>query len=164
MEEGGKIYCQEDYLELFGTKCHGCKRPIEDACIRFLDRAYHPNHFVCAECGIGLLGKEYKDDEGDPFCLKCKAIRVRVRATKNDLCARCKKPILGEYIILNGQKIHPEHYRCESCGTEFLGGNAKEYDGKNYVSFFVVVVVQVFPDGKKNIFLYVIQTKVFRML
>jgi len=132
MEEKGDVYCQDCYYDLFGERCYGCKQPILDKCIRFMDRAYHPEHFACGECGTSLLGVEYKEDEGDPLCMKCKSIRIKIRETKNELCALCKKPIMGEYIILNGQKIHPEHYRCESCGCDFMGGNCKEHNGKNY--------------------------------
>ena len=34
--------------------------------------------------------------------------------------------------MLNGQKMHPEHFRCEECGCEFKGGNCQEYEGKLY--------------------------------
>jgi len=132
MEEKGDVYCQDCYYDMFGERCFGCKQPILNKCIRFMDRVYHPEHFACAECGTSLLGIEYKEDEGDPLCMKCKVIRVKIRETKNELCALCKKPIMGEFIILNGQKIHPEHYRCASCGCDFMGGNCKEHDGKNY--------------------------------
>lgn len=131
-EEDGKPYCPDCFDELFGEKCYACGRPVTDQCIRFNGRIYHPNHFCCKGCGISLLTREYKEDEGEPFCVKCKNIQVRIRATKNDICAKCHKPILGEYIILNGQKIHPEHYRCEACGIDFQGGNCREHDGKNY--------------------------------
>eukprot|EP00727_Mastigamoeba_balamuthi_P012077 m51a1_g7492 hypothetical protein (500) ;mRNA; r:251831-254379 len=130
VEEGDQIYCEEHYLELFGEKCFACQRPIEDKCVRFLDRLYHPNHFCCKMCGSCL--KEFKEDEGEPYCTTCKAVRVKQRALKNELCARCKLPITGDYIVVNGQKMHPEHYRCEICGAEFLGGNCKEWENKNY--------------------------------
>jgi len=132
MEQSGEIYCEDCFNQLFGERCFACQQPVIGQCIRFRDRIYHPNHFTCAECGQSLLGVQHKEDEGDPLCLKCKAIRVKIRDTKHEICAKCKKPILGEYIIVNGQKIHPEHYRCESCGCEFTGGNCKEHDGKNY--------------------------------
>lgn len=132
MEEEGNVYCQDCYYQDFGDVCYACKKPIIDECIEFKDRLYHPEHFACKECGTSLLKAQYKEDEGEPYCVKCRSMRVRLREGKYDICAKCKKPILGDYMILNGQKIHPEHYRCEACGAEFIGGNCKEHDGKNY--------------------------------
>jgi len=47
-------------------------------------------------------------------------------------CAKCKKPIYGEYILINGQRMHPEHYTCHTCGKEFKGGDCNEFMGKLY--------------------------------
>ena len=51
---------------------------------------------------------------------------------KIHLCARCKKPIIGWYITLEGQRMHPEHFRCEACGKEFTNGDCHEHHGKFY--------------------------------
>lgn len=66
----------------------------------------------CLDCGTKLVGAKYIDDEGEgPFCLTCKNNRVKYRPGQGEICAKCKKPINGPYLVLNGQKIHPEHYR-----------------------------------------------------
>lgn len=44
------------------------------------------------------------------------------QAPPTEPCARCKKPITGDFIVLHGQKMHAEHFRCEECGCEFKGG------------------------------------------
>lgn len=48
-----------------GLICDGC------AC-RALGRTYHPNHFTCQGCGIGLSGTQFKEAGGDPYCGECK--------------------------------------------------------------------------------------------
>jgi len=64
--------------------------------------------------------------------MMCRATRQIRLDPKAEICAKCKKPIIGEYITLRGQRMHPEHYRCEECGCEFTGGNCNEYEGKLY--------------------------------
>lgn len=47
-------------------------------------------------------------------------------------CAMCNKPIVGQYLLIKGQFMHPRHFRCEECGTEFKGGDCHEFEGDFY--------------------------------
>jgi len=132
VEQDGKAYCDDDFNELYGPKCATCLKPITDKCINAIGKVYHPEHFFCAGCGTELRGKPYKEDEGEPYCLTCKAARSIKIEPSAGVCGRCKKQIIGEYITINGQRMHPEHYRCEECGCEFRGGNCHEYEGRLY--------------------------------
>jgi len=49
-----------------------------------------------------------------------------------EICGRCKQPILGEYIVFQGQKVHAEHFRCEECGKELRGSDCHEWEGHLY--------------------------------
>ncbi|KAG6890254.1 hypothetical protein C0992_002663 [Termitomyces sp. T32_za158] len=57
----GKAYCHLDYHENFAPKCYSCKTPIYEERFISLDdpalgkRAYHEQHFFCAECGDPFL-------------------------------------------------------------------------------------------------------------
>lgn len=130
-DQDGKIYCESDFNERNAPRCEACKGPIVDTCIKLGEKVWHPDHFVCSGCGAKLRGKPYREDEGLPYCPKCKEVRTRRKGLGGELCAQCKKPILGEYLIINGQKVHIEHFRCEICQAEFVGGNFKEYEGKH---------------------------------
>eukprot|EP01105_Mastigella_eilhardi_P022111 TRINITY_DN5418_c0_g1_i1.p1 TRINITY_DN5418_c0_g1~~TRINITY_DN5418_c0_g1_i1.p1 ORF type:complete len:496 (-),score=140.39 TRINITY_DN5418_c0_g1_i1:83-1540(-) len=133
MERDGHIYCEHDFTDLFTPRCFTCQKPVTDQIIRFQERVYHPEHFACADCGTKLRGQKYVEDENEPVCLACKTNRMKNQvARKGEICARCKKPIVGEFIVLKGQKIHPEHYRCEDCGADFIGGNCREFDNAYY--------------------------------
>ena len=75
---------------------------------RALGRVYHPTHFTCQGCGIGLAGTSFKEAGGEPYCGECKKnIQVAIDPTIH-ICAKCKNPIIGEYILLFGQRMHPE--------------------------------------------------------
>lgn len=132
LEQDGRPYCEDDYNELFGPKCAFCMKPITDTCINAVGRVYHPDHFYCSSCGTELRGKPYKEHEGEPFCVACKAAKTTVIEPSMGICGKCKKPIIGEYITLHGQRMHPEHFRCEECNCEFKGGNCHEYEGHLY--------------------------------
>jgi len=133
IENEGKPYCETDFNELFCSRCLNCKQSITDKCVTTITGSkYHPNHFTCTGCGKNLVGAPYKEDEGDLFCNGCKDTRSQRLAPATETCAKCKKPIIGEFIVLNGQRMHSEHFRCEECGCDFRGGNCHEYEGKLY--------------------------------
>ena len=35
------------------------------------DQDWHCNHFCCFHCDVDLGGKQYRPQEGQPYCLKC---------------------------------------------------------------------------------------------
>lgn len=132
VEKDGHPYCENDYYELFGHRCIRCENPIKGNMIKAFGQTYHPEHFTCTGCGVGLAGKSYKEAGGEPYCVKCKqALQVEM-APQAKMCGKCKQPIIGEYVMLKGQYMHPEHFRCAMCGCEFLGGDCNEFDGKLY--------------------------------
>src|SRR5699024_4784348 len=61
------------YNQMHAPTCCNCGRAITDKCISAFGKKYHPDHFTCAGCGCALKGKQYKEDEGEPYCLTCKA-------------------------------------------------------------------------------------------
>ncbi|KAH3759402.1 lim2 protein [Pelomyxa schiedti] len=131
----GHIYCQQCYQNRYGPKCFSCSRPLTTQCVKFADRMYHPEHFNCTDCGCKLFGQKYMDHEGDPYCVPCKNLRmaaVKPTGGSGEICGRCKRPIIGAYLVINGQKMHPEHFRCEECGADFMGGNCRELEGRHY--------------------------------
>jgi len=116
----------------FCPRCVNCGLPIVDKAISAGTGKYHPQHFTCSGCGKNLVGQKFKEDDGEVFCTSCKVSRKQRSAPPSEICGKCKKPILGDYIIMGGHKVHSEHYRCEECGSEFKDGNCHEYEGKYY--------------------------------
>ncbi|KAI3361791.1 hypothetical protein L3Q82_002132 [Scortum barcoo] len=54
--EDGQPFCEQDYINLFGTNCHGCDFPIEagDKFLEALGFTWHDTCFVCAVCSTNL--------------------------------------------------------------------------------------------------------------
>jgi len=68
--EDGLPYCEEDWNELFTTKCINCGFPIEagDRWVEALDNNYHSQCFNCTLCKKNLEGKRFFVKAGKPFC------------------------------------------------------------------------------------------------
>lgn len=132
IEHEGEAYCDECYWSQFAPKCARCALPIKTRTVVCSGKSYHAEHFACCGCGAALAGKPFKEYEGDAFCGNCFGERVRVIAPPAHPCGKCKKPIFGEYITINGQRMHAEHYKCEACGCDFTNGDCHEFDDKLY--------------------------------
>eukprot|EP01118_Nematostelium_gracile_P011378 TRINITY_DN4024_c0_g1_i1.p1 TRINITY_DN4024_c0_g1~~TRINITY_DN4024_c0_g1_i1.p1 ORF type:complete len:457 (+),score=98.77 TRINITY_DN4024_c0_g1_i1:89-1372(+) len=132
IEHEGQPYCETDFGILFCPRCNNCKQPILDKVVSAGSLKYHPHHFICTGCGNNLVGKTYKEEEGEIYCHICKGNRKQRLVGPPEMCGKCKRPILGEWITIQGMKVHAEHYRCEDCGCEFKGGNCHEWEGKYY--------------------------------
>eukprot|EP01104_Vermistella_antarctica_P009817 TRINITY_DN256_c0_g1_i4.p2 TRINITY_DN256_c0_g1~~TRINITY_DN256_c0_g1_i4.p2 ORF type:complete len:466 (-),score=122.43 TRINITY_DN256_c0_g1_i4:876-2273(-) len=133
VEHQGEMYCEKDYTDMFAPRCSCCEAIITENAINVMGKAFHPDHFVCTGCGMKLKGKIYKEHDGDAYCDQCIKARLVEIDAEIHLCAKCKKPIYGEYILIKGQRMHPEHYTCDMCGKEFKGGqDCHEYQDKLY--------------------------------
>jgi len=68
--EDGLPYCEEDWNELFTTKCISCGFPIEagDRWVEALNNNYHSQCFNCSLCKKNLEGQSFFVKAGKPFC------------------------------------------------------------------------------------------------
>ncbi len=128
-ERDGRPYCEPDYHRLFSPRCARCERPVLDRCVTALDLTWHPECFLCSECGGPFGEGGYHEHEGRPFCSKCFSNRFAPR------CAGCSDPIAdGHYVSVLDSQWHPGCFVCseESCRKPFSGGNFFEIDGRPY--------------------------------
>jgi hypothetical protein len=68
--EEGEPYCENDWNELFTTKCISCGFPIEagDKWVEALNNNYHSQCFNCTMCKRNLEGQSFYAKGGRPFC------------------------------------------------------------------------------------------------
>ncbi|XP_076345638.1 leupaxin-like isoform X5 [Tachypleus tridentatus] len=125
-EKDGKPYCREDFFDMFAPKCGGCNRPIKENYISALNGQWHPDCFVCRDCGQSFNGGSFYDHEGLPYC------ETHYHAKRGSLCAGCQKPITGRCITAMFRKFHSEHFVCSFCLKQLNKGTFKEQNDKPY--------------------------------
>ena len=71
-----------------------------------MDQTWHPEHFVCAQCGKPFGESGYHEKDGKPFC------RDDYYGLFAPKCSGCDRAIMDNYIsALNGH-WHPECFVC----------------------------------------------------
>ncbi|XP_051156750.1 PDZ and LIM domain protein Zasp isoform X8 [Leptopilina boulardi] len=68
--EEGLPYCENDWNNLFTTKCYACGFPVEagDRWVEALNNNYHSQCFNCTMCKKNLEGQSFYAKGGRPFC------------------------------------------------------------------------------------------------
>eukprot|EP01130_Rhizamoeba_saxonica_P003991 TRINITY_DN1652_c0_g1_i2.p1 TRINITY_DN1652_c0_g1~~TRINITY_DN1652_c0_g1_i2.p1 ORF type:complete len:409 (-),score=77.97 TRINITY_DN1652_c0_g1_i2:63-1289(-) len=129
-----EMYCEKDYHELFSKICLVCNTVIHGKCTSAKGFHFHPEHFCCCTCGSRLNNKAFKcvEEKKELYCLECAEKFVVIIDPDSHICAKCKRPIVGEYLELNGQKFCSSHYRCSECACELYGGNCRIYEDNFY--------------------------------
>lgn len=125
-ERDGRPYCEQDYYHLFSPRCGYCQGPILDKCISALDNTWHPEHFLCSDCGASL-GEEGFHEKGDSAY--CKVCYFDQFAPK---CGGCHTPITENYISSLNMQWHPGCFVCKECGSPFHDGAFFEHEGQPY--------------------------------
>ncbi|XP_057295864.1 paxillin-like isoform X3 [Hydractinia symbiolongicarpus] len=125
-ERDGKPYCEDDYHEKFAPKCFACNGPILDSCVTSMDRTWHPEHFVCAECSRPFGDSGFHEKDGKAYC---RDDYFKMFAPK---CSGCNQAIIDNYIsALNGH-WHPQCFVCMECHQPFQNGSFFEHEGMPY--------------------------------
>jgi hypothetical protein len=99
-ENDGLPYCQTHYIQLFGDNCAFCKEPILKGAMRFLEKAYHEEHFLCSQCNKPLKSGKFTAWDSKAICMPCygslppklkKQVENRMKQEKKAQMARVKE-------------------------------------------------------------------------
>ncbi|XP_064398428.1 testin-like isoform X2 [Halichondria panicea] len=142
--EDKRIYCGRHHAERLKPRCAACDELI--LCTEYTraeDSDWHLDHFCCLRCDKELGGKQYRPQDGMPFCLSCYEISFAT------VCESCGKTItLDEPRLCHGNYTWhgtPKCFRCAVChdslvdkaflpkhGKVFCSkSHAKQYRSKN---------------------------------
>jgi LIM domain len=141
MEYEGKAYCTEDYSMLFANRCAGCERPLIGPYMVALNKNWHKECFVCREpsCTNHLTKELFYEHQGFPYC------EYHYYALQSNICASCRKPVIGRCVVALDKKWHPDHFKCAFCqkqidtlgtGAGYKERNGKAYDASCYLKLF----------------------------
>uniref|UniRef100_A0A2K6E443 PDZ and LIM domain protein 7 n=1 Tax=Macaca nemestrina TaxID=9545 RepID=A0A2K6E443_MACNE len=91
--------------------CHQCHKVIRGRYLVALGHAYHPEEFVCSQCGKVLEEGGFFEEKGAIFCPPCYDVRYAPS------CAKCKKKITGEIMHALKMTWHVHCFTCAACKT-----------------------------------------------
>jgi LIM domain/Protein DA1 len=101
---------------MFGAPiCKRCGQPIVGSYLTALDATWHPEHFVCAACGLPIDDAHFHVHDQAPYHKACYERELAPH------CVYCGRALMGEYLIDSwGQKFCKEHentyLHCSFCG------------------------------------------------
>jgi paxillin len=104
--------------------CNYCRKPILGEVIQAMNKAFHPEHFICNNCQEPLGTRNFYEQEGHPHCENCYQSLFCAR------CAHCNKPVLDRCITAMGKKWHLDHFICGKCNAPFPDGMFFEKEGR----------------------------------
>lgn len=95
--------------------CKSCGKPIWGNYLTAFGSTWHPEHFICAACGLPIAGASFQVYQGAPYHMECYRDRIAPR------CAYCDQPLVGEYLVDQwGTRYGKEHQNqyphCAYCG------------------------------------------------
>jgi paxillin len=128
-EPDGKAHCTTCYHKQLPS-CVKCGQKILSRAVTLseINKAWHPDHFTCAECEVNLEGIEFYTQNGSAYCAQDYHRLFSLN------CAQCKKRIQGE-VVTTRQKLH-YHPACFLCHTSGCGrklGGIPYYEHNNHV-------------------------------
>ena len=104
---------------------------------------YHPQCFVCTQCGIGF-SSTFVNVGGDAFHPECTPENVEV-SSKNAVCDVCKELVLEGRTVRVGQKLlHSSCFKCFVCEQQIEKGSYDLWEGK--VVFVTRIVIHLLID------------------
>ncbi len=138
-EHENRPYHAQCYHQRFSPRCAGCGQPITGAHTTALDRAWHPEHFVCAHCRRPFAGSSFYERDGRPYCerdfqelfgRRCAAGKELIgqrRHFEKDGKVYCEEHYwerFGERCAIGGEILKGE-YRVSGWGETYCNAHAR---------------------------------------
>ena len=118
-EYNGSVFCQDCYTMKISKKCTKCFKPIAGKGVQYGFSVYHPECFVCSQCGTSLADVKPYDKGGDPFCGNC-ILKLAKR------CNACQGPVTSRHTIYKKKTYHLDCFKCSQCSYPI--GNKPFYE------------------------------------
>ncbi|XP_066151828.1 paxillin-like isoform X4 [Euwallacea fornicatus] len=118
-----KPMCSSCHVDT-AKRCHACEAPILDKCVQAMGANWHEDHFICGGCKCKLIGTQFMDVNGAPFCQKC------YLSKHADRCKGCSKPIADKAVVALDAKWHQMCFRCSKCEKPIMKDQSYKLDAK----------------------------------
>ncbi|BFZ17617.1 hypothetical protein BsWGS_20656 [Bradybaena similaris] len=132
VEEGGFLYCEQDYAVHFAPQCDKCGQPVVGECVNAVQKSFHPSCFVCSQCNRPISGTKFHVEEGNYYC------EADWMAMFQTMCSGCNFPIEpgDKWVEAMGRNFHSECFNCATCqinleGQQFCAKGGRAYCKKH---------------------------------
>ncbi|XP_059143945.1 PDZ and LIM domain protein 7-like isoform X3 [Physella acuta] len=128
VEEGGFLYCERDYAIHFAPHCEKCGRAVIGECVNALQKSYHPECFLCAQCKQPIGGTKFHIEDGKFYCEQDWASMFQT------MCSGCNFPVEpgDRWVEAMGKNFHSECFNCSTCQVNLEGQQFCAKGGKAY--------------------------------
>ncbi|CAG8524142.1 10861_t:CDS:10 [Diversispora eburnea] len=125
VEKEGRVYCPDDFTNLFLPKCRRCKLPVQKEAITASDGKLEGKwHVTCFGC------------HNAPYCKR------HYHKLNNSLCRKCDQPIEGPCAQTDeGWRYHPGCFVCYRCQYP-LTDVYYIYDNEHYCETHIMEIQQ----------------------
>jgi hypothetical protein len=150
VEHQHEPWCTSCYHREHSPRCAGCGEPIKGQYVTASDQKWHPEHFVCTSCGVGLAGKEHAEHAGEALCVSC------YRRDHTPQCGVCQQPVSRTYLTNYWQEPYCQRHKdempaCFSCNRlisqNLTGGGVRLGDGRTVCNLCRQTAVDRAEDG-----------------
>ncbi|CAG5115353.1 unnamed protein product [Candidula unifasciata] len=132
VEEGGFLYCEQDYAIHFAPHCDRCGQPVVGECVNAAQKSFHPGCFLCTQCRQPISGTKFHIEDGNFYC------EADWMAMFQTMCSGCNFPIEpgDKWVEAVGKNFHCECFNCATCqinleGQQFCAKGGRAYCKKH---------------------------------
>eukprot|EP00730_Choanoeca_flexa_P017850 TRINITY_DN8638_c0_g2_i3.p1 TRINITY_DN8638_c0_g2~~TRINITY_DN8638_c0_g2_i3.p1 ORF type:complete len:459 (+),score=103.28 TRINITY_DN8638_c0_g2_i3:116-1492(+) len=145
-DKDGNVYMMEAHT------CFACNKLITESYSELDGHKYHQDCIRCADCGLGLVGKNFSLEPRGPVCETCWAKESGL------FCCGCQTAITPDmdgrapYLTLGDMNYHPHCVKCVECDISFGAGveGPFKYNNKLYCREHVREAKQITNSGIRS--------------
>ena len=109
MRHQGDPVCKECYDSRCSERCMACHQPISTHGVKYKDKPYHSECFVCTGCDKQLAGVSFITHNNHPYCKECHVQNFA------KICTVCNKSIVGKCTTYADKNYHANCFCCTKC-------------------------------------------------
>lgn len=112
-----------DLAKAQGPLCAACNNVVIGPAVSAMGRAWHVEHFACAQCSVPFMGGKFIPRDNKPYCDGCYSELFQIR------CYKCSEPIVDKCVTVFEKNYHPHHFMCAKCDAPLAGKQYYNHEG-----------------------------------
>jgi len=100
-----------------GNICFVCNNQIIGPSILMKGQHAHPHHYTCFDCGHELRGDNFKEYDGEFYCV------MDYDSLMSKICTKCGKPCKDRGTTVHSKLWHVDCFVCHVCKDPLVVGN-----------------------------------------